>query len=121
MTGVGILSTGESWYANADAITTNNPEEIISYTYNADGDITSESDFNWRSRPWSRPTTTPTTAPNQLIAVVETIVGGPAVRVGLHVQRRRRVSSVTASIGGSVDSSGELLGRNTGLSGRVWL
>jgi RHS repeat-associated protein len=102
--------TQETWYANADALTASNPEEIISYTYNAAGDITSESDFNCaQSAVVSADYYTYNDA-DQLTGVVETIAGGPAVQLVYTYNDAGECSGVTASIGGSVDSSGDYSG-----------
>jgi RHS repeat-associated protein len=102
--------TGESWYANADALAANNPEEIISYTYNAAGDITSESDFNCAQSAVVSADYYTYNSADQLTAVVETIAGGPAVQLSYTYNDAGECSGVTASIGGSVDSSGDYSG-----------
>jgi RHS repeat-associated protein len=102
--------TQEAWYSSASALTANNPEEIISYTYNADGDITSESDFNCAQSVVVSADYYTYNDSDQLTAVVETIAGGPTVELVYTYSDSGECSGVTASIGGTVDSSGNYTG-----------
>ena len=102
--------TGETWYANATALAANNPEEIISYTYDFDGDIIAELDFNCAQSQVVSADYYTYNDSDQMTAVVETVAGGPAVQLVYSYNDSGECSGVAASIGGTVDSQGDYSG-----------